>query len=139
MRSFESIEKFFHSVPINRFLGYTLESCEADAAVISMPPRSEYLQEGKSVQGGIVSALADTAAAYSVIATLPPGMTTTGVEFKVSFLRAAKLEKGVLRAAGRVLRRGRNLAVCEVVVSQRDIDVAVALFTFLYLPLPTPS
>ena len=130
----KTIEEFFRSVPINRFLGYTLERCDEDSAVISMPPRAEYLQEGQAVQGGIVSALADTTAAYALIPTLPPGMTMTGVEFKINFIRPAKLDHGLLRATGRALRRGRNLAVCEVRVAQADSDVAVALFTFLYLP-----
>lgn len=131
----KTIAEFFDGVPVNRFLGYTLEHCAADQAVISMPTRAEYLQEGQAVQGGIVSALADTAAAYSLIPTLPPGMTMTGVEFKINFIRPAKLEQGPLRATARVVRRGRSLAVCEVGVQQADGEVAVALFTFLYLPI----
>jgi len=126
--------EIFASVPINRYLDSTLERCDAEGAVVSLAPRPEYLQEGNVVQGGIVSALADTAAAYSLITTLPATSTMTGVEFKVNFLRAATLAGGVLRATGRVVRRGRSLAVCEVSVVQAEAEVALALFTFLYLP-----
>src|SRR5262249_39421262 len=120
----------------NRYLGSTLERCDADGAVVAMAPRAEYLQEGGVLQGGIVSALADTAAAYAVIATLEPHETLTGVEFKVNFLRGASVEAGVLRATAHPVRRGRKVAVVEVRVEQSGQEVALALFTFLYLPRP---
>ncbi len=128
-------EDLFARVPIHEFLGFVLERCSEEGAEISMSPRAEFLQEGSVVQGGILSALADTTAAYCLIPTLPPQTTITGVEFKVNFLRPATIAKGLLRARGRVVRRGRNIAVCEVAVEQADSEVALALFTFLYLPL----
>jgi uncharacterized protein (TIGR00369 family) len=129
-------QDIFPTVPINRHLGSTLERCDTGGAVVAMEPRAEYLQEGGAVQGGIVSALADAAAAYALIPTLGPRETMTGVEFKVNFLRGASLEGGTLRATSRLVRRGRKVAVIEVSVAQSGAEVALALFTFLFLPRP---
>ncbi len=132
-------QEIFASVPFNRHLAWTLARCEDGGAVVEMAPRPEYLQEGNVVHGGLLSALADTAAAYTLMTTLTPERTMTGVEFKMNFLRPATLDGGVLRATGRVVRRGRSLAVCEVSVAQGAAEVALGLFTFLYLPRPTPA
>jgi uncharacterized protein (TIGR00369 family) len=127
-------QEIFASVPFNRHLDWTLARCDDDGAVVEMAPRPEHLQEGNVVHGGLLSALADTTAAYALMTTLSAERTMTGVEFKMNFLRPATLDGGTLRATGRVVRRGRSLAVCEVSVAQADSEVALGLFTFLYLP-----
>ena len=77
----------FTRVPVNRTLGFTLVSCGEGQAVLTMPVREEYLQENGYLQGGLVSAVADTAAAYAFLPGLPEGRGMTGVELKVNFLR----------------------------------------------------
>jgi len=126
--------EIFASVPFNRHFDWTLARCDDAGAAVEMAPRPEYLQEGSVVHGGLLSALADTAAAYALMPTLAADRTMTGVEFKMNFLRPATLGGGTLRASGRVVRRGRSLAVCEVRVAQGESEVALGLFTFLYLP-----
>ncbi len=128
------VGEFFRSIPVNRFLRYRLRRCEDGEAEVSMPLREEYLQEGRAIQGGIVSALADTCAAYALVPSLGDGETMTGVEFKMNFLRPALLERGDLRARGRVVQRGRSLGIAQVEVHQDGRAVATGLFTFLFVP-----
>jgi uncharacterized protein (TIGR00369 family) len=127
---------FFASVPVNRTLGFTLVSCGEGGAELTMPVREEYLQENGFLQGGIVSALADTAAAYALLAGLPEGRRMTGAEFKINFLRPTLPGRGDLRARARVVRQGRTIGVCQVEVKQGERMVALATFTYLFFEVP---
>jgi uncharacterized protein (TIGR00369 family) len=126
------LASFFARVPVNRTLGFTLVSCGEGGAELTMPIREEYLQETGFLQGGIVSALADTAAAYALLPGLPKGYGMTGVEFKVNFLRPSLPGRGDLLARARVVRQGRTLGVCQVEIEQEEKTVALATFTYLF-------
>ena len=122
----------FARIPVNRTLGFTLVSCGEGGAELTMPIREEYLQENNFLQGGIVSALADTASAYSLLPGLPEGRGMTGVEFKVNFLRPSLPDRGDLTARARVLQQGKTIGVCQVEVEQAGKTVAIATFTYLF-------
>ncbi|HSK81025.1 MAG TPA: PaaI family thioesterase [Thermoanaerobaculia bacterium] len=126
----------FARVPVNRTLGFTLVSCGEGQAVLTMPVREEYLQENGYLQGGLVSAVADTAAAYALLPGLPEGRGMTGVEFKVNFLRPTLPNRGDLTARAKVVRQGRTIGVCQVDVEQEGRAVAVATFTYLFFDRP---
>lgn len=125
-------ETLFRSTPVNRFLGFALVSYDETGAELAMQPRQEHIQEKGVVQGGILTALADTAAVYALLPQLPPDLDMTGVELKMNFLRPALADRGELRARSRVVRRGRRIGVCQVEVSQRDRPVAIGTFTYLF-------
>lgn len=126
----------FARVPVNRTLGFTLVSCGEGQAVLTMPVREEYLQETGFLQGGIVSAIADTAAAYALLPGLPEGRGMTGVELKVNFLRPTLPGRGDLTARARVVRQGRTIGVCQVDLEQEGREVAIATFTYLFFDRP---
>jgi len=126
----------FARVPVNRTLGFTLVSCGEGQAVLTMPVREEYLQENGYLQGGLVSAVADTAAAYALLPGLPEGRGMTGVEFKINFLRPTLPGRGDLTARAQVVRQGRTIGVCQVTVEQGGREVAVATFTYLFFERP---
>lgn len=125
------LPSFFAGVPVNRTLGFTLVSCGADGAELTMPVREEYLQENGFLQGGVVSALADTAAAYALLPGLREGYGMTGVEFKINFLRPALPGRGDLTARARVVRQGRTIGVVQVEVEQAGRMTALGTFTYL--------
>lgn len=129
-----SAHELFGRVPFNRWLGGRLLRSDAEGAELVLEPRPEFLQEGDAVQGGLLASLADTAAAYALVPTLHAGETMTAVEFKLNFLRPARLERGELRARASVRRRGRRIGVAEVEILQAGHAVAAGLFTFLFLP-----
>ena len=128
----EAAREFFERAPINRFLGFRLEGCQPGESVLTLEPRQEFRQEGGTVHGGVVAALADSAAAYSFVTSLEEGMQMTGVEYKVNFLEPALVDGGPLLARASVVRRGRRLGLTEVSVSQLDRPVARGLFTFMF-------
>jgi len=128
----EDPEMDFSAVPVNRFFRYELVSRSDREATVRMQPREEFLQEEGRVQGGILSALADTAAVYVFFPDLPEEKRMTSVEFKVNFLGAALPGNGPLVARATVVRRGRRIGVCDVEVSQGRRVILKGLFTYLF-------
>jgi uncharacterized protein (TIGR00369 family) len=85
-----------------RFLGR-----EDGVLRIGFDPSREFLQGNGVVQGGIVAAMLDLAAAFASLATLPEGQTAATASLSVSF--QAAVPAGLVAAAGFVERAGRRL------------------------------
>jgi uncharacterized protein (TIGR00369 family) len=123
----------FAAVPVNRPFGFVLGSYDERSASVSFEPRAEHAQEYGVVHGGIISALADTAAVYTVHPFLAAGERMTSIEFKVNFLAGATPERGEVVARARLVRKGRTVAVVAVDVEQGEVQVATGLFTYIIL------
>lgn len=121
----------FAATPCNRWFGFRLCARAKDRVEVELPVRAEMLQEAGVVQGGVLTALADTAAVYLLWPDLLPGHGMTGTGCSMQFLAAATLERGPLRAVATPLRIGRTIAVCESVLHQAGELVAKGTFTFL--------
>ena len=129
----------FHEIPINIFFGYELTEQGDGTATVSMPARAEFAQETGVVQGGVLTALADTAAAYALIPTLVDQSSMAGIELKMTFLRAAKADGSKLVACARTLKRGRTISVVETELSQMGRQIAKGSFTFLHYFVETQA
>lgn len=123
----------FAEVPVNRFLGFRMRSRSRDRVELELPLRPEFAQEAGVIQGGILTALADTAAVYLLWPDLPDGRSMTGTGCSMQFLAAATVDRGPLLAVASPLRVGRSTAVCESEVWQRDRRIAKGTFPFLFL------
>ena len=121
----------FAATPSNRWLGLVLVERSAQRAVVELPVRAELLQEEGVVQGGILTALADTTAVWLLWPDLGPHRAMTGVDCAMQFLGAARAGGAPLRAVATPLRVGGTIAVCESVVTQGERLVAKGTFTFL--------
>ena len=121
----------FDSTPCNRWLGFQLTQRSAERVEVTQAVREEMLQETGVVQGGLLTALADTAAVYLIWDSLDSDHTITGTTISMQFLAAALPDRGELRAIAEPLRVGRTVAVCESSVHQGDRLVAKGTFTFL--------
>jgi uncharacterized protein (TIGR00369 family) len=129
----EELLRTFAAVPTNRAFGFELAAVGAGTAEVRMPVQAWFAQEAGIVHGGIVSSLADTAAAYALIPSLKEGTTLVGIELKVNFLRASRISDGPLVAHARAVRHGGRVAVCSVDVLQGTEQTATGLFTYLIL------
>ncbi len=124
----------FAATPCNRWLGLRLVHRSPQRVELELPVRPELLQEEGVVQGGILTALADTAAVWLLWPDLGPTQAITGTGCSMQFLAAGTLDGGPLRAVAIPLRVGRTLAVCESEVLQDGRLVAKGTFTFLFRP-----
>ena len=126
----------FERTPVNRWLGFRLVSRSAERVELEQDVREEMLQEAGVVQGGLLTALADTAAVYLLWPDLGDARAMTGTSAAVQFLSAARPGEGPLRATAQPLRIGRRVAVCEATVAQGERLVCKGTFTFLLTERP---
>lgn len=110
-------------------LGFDLETAETGHAVLRLKALPHHKQLNGVVHGGILAALADTAAAIAAYTTVPKGIPLATVELKINYLEA--IPGGRIRADARVLRTGRNFVVAECeIFNGKGALAAKALLTF---------
>ena len=110
-------------------LGFQIESLGPGRAVLSMEVKRVHKQIQDVVHGGVLAALADTAAAIAAYTVVPHGTEIATIELKINYLSA--VPGGKIKAKGKVLRAGRNFVVteCEVFDGRGTLS-AKALLTF---------
>ena len=129
-RAFE----LFSRTAINRMLGMRLLLHTQERVEVAMTARPEMGQEYGIVQGGILTALADTAAVYLLLPTAMDRGTVNGIELKMNFLRPALTDGTDLIAIATPVKIGRKIAVGSVDIAQGDRVVAHGTFTYLVEP-----
>ena len=110
-------------------LGFHIEKLSRGRAVLSMQVKDLHKQIHDVVHGGVIAALADTAAAFAAYTAIPVGAEIATVELKINYLSA--VPGGKIKAIGTVLRAGRNFVIteCEVIDAKGNL-AAKALLTF---------
>ena len=129
----------FATTPCNRWFGFRLVHRDRERVVVELPVRNEFVQEEGVVQGGVITALADTTAVWLVWPDLPESRAMTGIECSMRFLAPALASGGPLTATATPLRVGRTIAVCETIVQQDGRAVAKGTFTFLLRDRRSPG
>jgi len=126
----------FDHAPVNQWLGFQMKERSKERVVIEQHVRPEMLQETGVVQGGLLTALADTAAVYLLWPDLDGSQSMAGTSVSMQFLAAARHGDDVLVATSTPLRIGRTIAVCESVVTQGARRICKGTFTFLLTRKP---
>ena len=99
--------------PIARTLGFTLVEVDAGRAVFQGTPKFEHYNPLGSVHGGWFATLLDSALGCAVHTMMPPGRGYTTAELGVNLVRAITTKVRRVRAEGRVIHCGRQLATAE--------------------------
>jgi uncharacterized protein (TIGR00369 family) len=93
-------------------LGASLTKLEKGYCEIELPFKPELSQQHGFFHAGVVSTIADSAGGYAGFSLFPEDSSVLTVEFKINLLAPADGER--LRAAGRVIKAGRTLTICEL-------------------------
>jgi len=110
-------------------LGFDVESVHEGRAIFRMDVRPSHKQIHGVVHGGILAALADTAAAIAAYTAVPNGTEIATVELSINYLEP--VPGGRIKADARVLRAGRNFVVTECEIFNENGSLAAkALLTF---------
>ncbi len=112
------VTKSFQKQGVMKLLGGRISLLSHGLVEITANNRPAFSQQDGFVHAGIMATLADNAAGYATLSTLPPGSRVLAVEFKLNFMRPAVGD--MLRGRGRVRRLGRTLSLCEVEVEARQ-------------------
>ena len=101
------------SPPIGHTLDFCLIRVEPGHAVFQGRPGLAHYNPLGSVHGGWFATLLDSAVGCAVHSTLPPGKGYTTLELKLNLVRALDERVPLVRAEGRVLHGGRQVATAE--------------------------
>ncbi len=110
-------------------VGFKVEHLYQGGAILRMKVQDHHRQIHSVVHGGVIAALADTAAAIAAYTASPPGVELVTIELKINYL--LPIVEGSVEAEGKVLRAGRNFVVVECDVRNDQAELAAkALMTF---------
>jgi uncharacterized protein (TIGR00369 family) len=122
--------------PTAQFLGQELLSLDSATGTVRMryEAKPDFCNPMGHVQGGILAAMLDDAAAFAIIVKSQRRIVVPTIEFKVSFLAPAKLGRPIF-AEGRCLKLGRTVAFAEADLSDGEGKLLARLSTSA---IPTP-
>lgn len=108
---------------------------ELGKVVVTMRAQEFHYNPLGGVHGGVIATLLDTAAGCSVHSMLAVGERYTSLDLTTKFLRPVTVDSGLLRCEGRVLNRGRRVALAQAeLTDQSGRLVAHATSTCLIIP-----
>jgi uncharacterized protein (TIGR00369 family) len=99
--------------PIAVLMGFELETVEPGRAVMVLTPGEHLYNPQGTVHGGVAATLLDSVMGCAVHSTLPVGRGFTTIEIKVNYLKPVIATTGPLRAEGKVVQVGRQIAMAE--------------------------
>ncbi len=99
--------------PIATLLQFNIVEIEEGRVVFAATPDARVYNPLGTVHGGYVCTLLDSCMGCAVHSTLKAGQGYTSVELKVNFVRPLSEATGEVRAEGRVLSAGRQIATAE--------------------------
>ncbi len=126
--------------PIARTLDFSLIRVEPGLAVFQGKPGPAHFNPMGGVHGGWFATVLDSALGCSVHTLMPAGRGYTTAELSVNFVRGLTPKVGRVRAEGKVIHCGRQLATAEARLFGPDGTLfAHATTTCLVFDLPAAS
>jgi uncharacterized protein (TIGR00369 family) len=112
------LQQRIQASPFNSWLGLLIEAILPDGVEFIVPWKSEFTgtPQLNRVHGGVLAALADAAAGYTLMAHT--GVSLSTVDLRLDFHQAAS--PGELRIKGTVVHRGRKLSCADVQIFDTD-------------------
>ncbi|WP_226574781.1 PaaI family thioesterase [Acuticoccus sediminis] len=105
---------------MGKTLNFELVSADLDRVVFRGTPTDQFMNPLGTVHGGWASAILDSALGCATHVTLAPGELFTTLELKVNLTRAIRPDGRALTATGRMVTRGRRVAVTEATLADDD-------------------
>ena len=120
-------------LPFAALLGIDLRSAEPEKIVGEMTVRPEFCTRPAVLHGGAIMAFADTLGALATIANLQDGASTTTIESKTNFVRAAAIGSRIVGETTPVHRGSRTMLWQTRVTTIEGKLVAIVMPTQLLL------
>jgi uncharacterized protein (TIGR00369 family) len=98
---------------IAKTLDFTLMEVSEGRAVFQGTPRTQHLNPLGTIHGGWFATLLDSALGCSVHTMMPPGRGYTTAELSVNYVKGLTPRVARVRAEGKVIHCGRQLATAE--------------------------
>ena len=132
----EGVNRVLQEMPFHKFLGASLEEIRPGYALLQHRPRKDLLNIYKSLHGGVICSLADTAMGLALWTKTRPGQTSMTLEMKINFISQVDEGTETLTAEGQVIHLGKTTGVVEGSLVKEDGTLAArALATFFIMPV----
>jgi uncharacterized protein (TIGR00369 family) len=99
--------------PIGQTLDFNLVEARLGEAVFQGQPKASHFNPMGTIHGGWYCTLLDSALGCAVHTSLPAGRAYTTLELKVNLVRALTLQVPMVRAIGKVIHAGKQVATAE--------------------------
>ena len=99
--------------PIAHTLDFALLAVEAGRAIFQGKPGPAHLNPMGTIHGGWYATLLDSAMGVAVHTMMPPGRRYTTAELSVNLVRAIGSDVARVRAEGKIIHCGRQLATAD--------------------------
>lgn len=120
------------SSPYYQLLDMKIEEVKENYARLSIRIDKKHIQLLKTVHGGVIASLADSAAAWAIYGSNDLGGVPVTVEMKINFLKPVK--SGKLVAEARNIHKGSRIFVCDVELKNgKGNMIAKSLLTYYLL------
>lgn len=124
---------------IAKTLDFTLLSVSPGVAVFQGTPLAQHLNPLGTIHGGWIATVLDSALGCSVHTMMPPGRAYTTAELSVNYVKGLTPKVQRVRAEGKVIHCGRQLATAEArLVGPDGTLYAHATTTCLVFEIPSP-
>lgn len=128
----ETLIQQAESSPFYQLLNMKIEEVKENYARLSIEIDQKHIQLLKTVHGGVIASLADSAAAWALYCANNSGGIPVTVEMKINFLKPVK--SGKLVAEARNIHKGSRISVCDVEVKNGKSNmIAKSLVTYYLL------
>lgn len=97
--------------PVAVLIGFTIAAVEPGQVTVEFAAERQHANPMGTLHGGILCDIADAAMGLAYASTLEEGESFTTLELKINFLKP--VWNGLLRADGRVVRRGKTIGLVE--------------------------
>lgn len=94
-------------------LGMGISEIDRGRVVFSAVPTASHYNPARAVHGGYAATMLDSCMTCAVQSTLKAGLACTTIDLNVHFTRGANEKTGLLRAEGKVVHVGRQIATAE--------------------------
>jgi len=129
MDTLQDLIKRGETCPYYTLLNIKIEEVKDGYARLTMKLKEKHLQFLKTVHGGAIASLADSAAAWATVGSAGLNAVPVTVEMKINFL--VPVESGRLIAEARIVHRGKTISLSDVEVKDnKGRLVAKSLVTY---------
>ena len=94
-------------------MGMDVAEIERGRVVFEAVPTAAHYNPAGAVHGGFAATLLDSCMTCAVQSTLKAGLACTTIDLNIHYTRGATDKSGVLRAEGKVVHVGRQIATAE--------------------------
>jgi acyl-CoA thioesterase len=129
MDNIQDLVKRGEACPYYTLLNMKIEEVKDNYARLTMNLENKHLQFLKTVHGGAIASLADSAAAWATVGAASLRAAPVTVEMKINFL--APVQSGRLTAEARIVHKGKTISLSDVEVRDgKERLVAKSLVTY---------